>query len=111
MNRLPDFNGVAPRISSLDIARYKGQYITIVGKPSAMDNGQLHMDDIISNDKLVVSGFNNGENIAQINEFVLYVNPANGSLQYHSHGTCNDDFDGEAYKRLVELIPKYPGIF
>jgi hypothetical protein len=112
MNRLPDFNGVAPRISALDLARFKGQYVTIVGKPYKMDAVEgLLMHDVVSNEKMSVLGFNDSDNIAQINEFVVYVNPASSALQYHSHGTCNDDFDIDAYKRLLDLIPKYPGIF
>jgi hypothetical protein len=111
MNRLPEFNGAAPRITSADTQRYKGQYVTIVGKPYELAVEGLFMHDICTMEKVTVVHYTGGEELAQVNEFVVYVNPANGALVYHSHGTFNDDFDAESYKKLLELIPKHPGIF
>lgn len=111
MNRLPEFNGVAPRVTAVDTARFRGQFVTLIAKPYEMAVPNLLMHDICTGEKITLADFPANGDLAQVNEFVAYVNPANGALQYHSHGTCNDDFDAEAYKRLVELIPKYPGIF
>lgn len=111
-SRLPEFNGVATRVSADDFHRFRGQYVTIVCRPLRLgDTGAVVLEDLTSGKEIEVSDLSPNSELAQVNEFVCFVNPATAALTYHSHGTLNDDFDADVYKKLVEVVRKFPGLF
>lgn len=110
--RLPEFAGVAPRCSISDASRHRGNFVTIVASPENFDPSTVSftLKDILEGKSFQLLDVTELE-VSQINEFVCYVNPQTGVLHYHSHGTYNDDFDKEAYSKLVQVMKKVPGLF
>ncbi|KEG15020.1 hypothetical protein DQ04_00211030 [Trypanosoma grayi] len=112
-SRLPPFTGVSPRVSARDAAAHRGEYVSVVLKPTALNpqRGSLEALCIATEEPVEVMGLPAGAEVAQVNEFVCYVNPSNGELEYFQHGTYNDEYDVETYRKLLGLCAKFPEIF
>ncbi|KAH9601594.1 Replication factor A protein 3 [Trypanosoma melophagium] len=111
-NRLPPFTGVSPRVSARGVAAHRGEYVALVIRPTALTpRGSLEGVCIATEEPVEVMGLPNGAEVAQVNEIVCYVNPSNGELEYYQHGTYNDEYDVETYRKLLELFPKFPELF
>ncbi|RNF07916.1 putative replication factor A protein 3 [Trypanosoma rangeli] len=112
-NNLPPFTGVSPRVSSHGVAAHRGEYISIVLRPTALNaqRGSLEAQCVATEEPVEIMGLPSTAEVAQVNEFVCYVNPSNGQLEYFQHGTYNDEYDVETYRRLLELCPKFPQLF
>ena len=103
---LPEFTGVAPRISGHSLSKYRGKYVTIVAQSLSMEQtGLLSATEVTSGMAIQVAGLTTTD-LAMLNEFFVFVDEG-GNLIYHSHSTFNDDFDIEAYKQLVTLIENH----
>ncbi|KAF8284094.1 putative replication factor A protein 3 [Trypanosoma cruzi] len=112
-NNLPPFTGVSPRVSSRSVAIHRGEYVSIVLKPTALNaqRGSLEALCVATDEPVEVMGLPSGAEVAQVNEFVCYVNPSSGELEYFQHGTYNDEYDVETYRKLLDLCPKFPQLF
>ncbi|ORC92118.1 uncharacterized protein TM35_000043320 [Trypanosoma theileri] len=112
-SRLPPFTGVSPRVSVRGVAAHRGEYVALVIRPTAINSqrGSLEGYCIATDEPVEVMGFPSGLELAQVNEIVCYVNPSNGELEYYQHGTYNDEYDVETYRKLLELFPKFPELF
>ncbi|RNC62016.1 putative replication factor A protein 3 [Trypanosoma cruzi] len=112
-NNLPSFTGVSPRVSSRSVATHRGEYVSIVLKPTALNaqRGSLEALCVATDEPVEVMGLPSGAEVAQVNEFVCYVNPSSGELEYFQHGTYNDEYDVETYRKLLDLCPKFPQLF
>lgn len=87
--------------------------MTLICKPECFDANLncVNLVELISGTKLQMYDLQQTSEVAQVNEFVMYVNPASGMLHYQTHATYNDEFDTQSYKQLLELMAKAPGLF
>ncbi|KAG8344256.1 putative Replication factor A protein 3 [Trypanosoma vivax] len=111
--RLPPFTGVSPRVSARGISAHRGEYVSLVLKPSGLDaqSGLLNAICVVTGEEVEVLSLPSNVEVAQVNEFVCYVDPSTGKLEYYHHGTYNDEYDTEVYRKLLELCPKFPQLF
>ena len=105
--QIPEFKGVAARISADSINKYRGQFVTLVIRLAKLDTNGPTGSEVVSGEIFTVKSAPVAPDAyAQINEFTVYVDH-NGDLLYHSHGTMNDAFDCAAYGELVKLISSH----
>lgn len=106
-NKLPPFQGVSPRVTALNYASHRGEYVSIVFEltgPGAFTCGA-------SGQTVKVMGVPEAVEVSRVCEFICYVDPSSGSLLYYQHAMLDDEFDFEVYRRLVALTPKFPELF
>lgn len=114
VSRLPEFNGVAARISAADISKHRGQFVTLVCRPVKLtEAGNILLVEIASEQNIELCEYppTVNDSLSHVNEFVCYINPTNAAVMYHSHGTFNDEFDADAYRKLLGVISKHHHLF
>ncbi|CBH14646.1 replication factor A protein 3, putative [Trypanosoma equiperdum] len=111
--RLPAFEGVSPRIVARQVPAHRGEYVSLVLRPTSLNaqRNSLVASCVVTDESVEVMGLPADAEVAQVNEFVCYINPSSGELEYYQHGTYNDEYDVDVYRKLLELCPKFPALF
>lgn len=112
-SRFPEFTGVSPRVTSQTYSAHRGEFVSIVAQPTALNSqhGSLEAKCVVTDQPIEIMALPTGAEVAQVNEFICYVDPSNGSLSYFQHGTFNDEFDVGTYRKLIQLSGKFPAVF
>ncbi|EPY35603.1 hypothetical protein STCU_01071 [Strigomonas culicis] len=107
VTKLPPFNGVSPRVTAETISSHRGNYVSIIFELTGP--GEFRCG--VTGKTVRVDGLPDSTEVSKVCEFVGYVDPSSGHMQYFQHALLDDEFDFEVYRRLLNLIPKYPELF
>lgn len=106
-NKLPPFQGVSPRVTGLTYQSHRGEYVSIILEIS----GPGEFKCGTSGQPVKLLAVPEAAEVSRICEFVCYVEPSTGDLNYFQHAMLDDEFDFEVYNRLVGLTAKVPQLF